>query len=352
MDNWTRIFVVGNSGAGKTTLAKQYTEKYGLTYIDLDKNFNYAEVHNGSPDITFIKSLPEDNFIVDGGPYTRSPNSFRSVHENLVKHSFAKSCLIICAYCSEKDMFFTRIHEKIKAGNYQMDDSTMMKQLYYFYFGAVNDFDYVPSLYFDSCTNEFTSKEEMQSRLKWLLVIKDSIIPNQNRFKSILDACGYDKYYQDIEYINFIGKGTSYQSWDNIKTLCDWKGKSVADLSCFHGYFSFKICDMGGFVTGFDAAPILNIPRLLNDIYAKSVRFIEWSAGQTFSKQYDIALCLDSLQYYPDKELALKLIPANSVLFDVRMNDISLVEKYFNIKYSKKSHRTNYEQMILFGERK
>ena len=62
----------------------------------------------------------------------------------------------------------------------------------------------------------------------------------KENFKKYLDTLSYDKYYQDIECINFIGYTKSSKTWDNIKDLVDWKDKKVADLGCFHGYFSFK----------------------------------------------------------------------------------------------------------------
>lgn len=85
--------------------------------------------------------------------------------------------------------------------------------------------------------------------------------------KKWIDTQEYDKYYQDIECIGLLGYTKSFKTWENIKRLVDWNGKKVADLGCFHGYFSFKAAKLGTIVTGLDDnVAVLKTTQLINEL--------------------------------------------------------------------------------------
>ena len=174
-------------------------------------------------------------------------------------------------------------------------------------------------------------------------------------FKERLDAMKYDKYCQDIEYIDFIGHTKSHITWALIKDMFDWKGKKVVDLGCFHGYYCFKVEQEGGIVTGFDRAPmILRTASVLRDAYNSKVIFQEWSAGEVVPKMYDIALLMIMSYNLPNRRELLENIKCRYVLFEVTTHELPLIYEYYNIIKEKKSPKITPEGewYLLLGERK
>jgi SAM-dependent methyltransferase len=189
----------------------------------------------------------------------------------------------------------------------------------------------------------------MYERIKWMeqYATTNFSVPEQFRlkFKGTLSD------YQDIELINFIGVGRSSEEWDIIKNWIDWEDKKVADLSCFYGYFSFKIVDVKGKPTGFDTNDtILERARALNVAYNKDVQFVLWKSGQVISEEYEVALCLDCFQYYLNKEETLQNIKSKIVIFDVEEKDVPLIQQYYDIVREQPSHRGT--KIVLLGVRK
>jgi SAM-dependent methyltransferase len=158
------------------------------------------------------------------------------------------------------------------------------------------------------------------------------------QFKEHLDTLPYDKFCQDIEYCNLIGHSKSHITWDLMRDMFPWEGKHVADLGCFHGYYCFKAEQEGAIVTGFDRAPIvLATASKLRDLYNSKVLFTEWSGGMVVPKQYDIALLLSVLYFFPDREKAIQNIKCKYLLCDVGNEDFDLIKKYYRIMRHKKS---------------
>ena len=72
------------------------------------------------------------------------------------------------------------------------------------------------------------------------------MIKTKEQLKQHLDSQAYDKYYQDIEVLDFLGYSESSKSWNNINKLnIDWTNKRVCDLGCFHSYFGIKAIKAG-----------------------------------------------------------------------------------------------------------
>ena len=173
---------------------------------------------------------------------------------------------------------------------------------------------------------------------------------DKDAFRNYLGSLTYDKMYQDIEYIDMIGYSSSFKTWESIKDLVKWKGKIVADLGCFHGYFAFKIAELGGKVTGLDRSPeVLDTAKLLNDLYKSSVEFKQWVGGEPVSEEFDIALCLNMLHHTGDEEKTLQNLNCKTVIFEVKYDQRFLISQYFNTIKSVPSHRVG--RIILLGEK-
>jgi len=173
----------------------------------------------------------------------------------------------------------------------------------------------------------------------------------QDVFKIHLNSCEYDKMYQDIEYIEMIGYSQSFKTWQAIKGLIEWKDKKVADLGCFHGYFSFKIAELGGIVTGMDRSSIvLETTEMLNEVYGSQIKTKVWVGGDPIGDGFDVALCLNMLHHCGDEENTLKNMTSKFAIFEVKYDQSFLISQYFDIIKKVQSHRVG--RIILLGVRR
>lgn len=171
-------------------------------------------------------------------------------------------------------------------------------------------------------------------------------------FKLHLDKQTYDKYYQDIEYIDFKGYSKSSQTWEHIKDLVNWKTLKVIDVGCFHGYFSFKAFKEGAKVSGLDIwTQVIEIDEILNEKYNANVRFYHWKAGEYIHEPYDLALFLNVLHHFPDAEKVISNdIKCKKAIFEVNKIQKEMIEKHYTIEKEVESHRIG--RTILLGNRK
>jgi len=178
----------------------------------------------------------------------------------------------------------------------------------------------------------------------------------KEELKKHFDDQTYDKKYQDIECLEIVGYAKSYKTWDNIKNLIDWKGKKVADLGCFHGYFAFKAAKLGAIVTGLDISEtVLKTTKYINEIEGNIINIKKWEGGEEVSSDYDVALCLNVFHHFSDKKKALENIKSKFIIFEVNVNLLNLISEEFNIIKQVKSHRTDNSgimRIILLCERK
>ena len=69
MSTLTRIVVVGTSGSGKTTMARQLAARLGLRHVELDALFWDANWTPAPPAVLrerTLAALPDDSWVVDG----------------------------------------------------------------------------------------------------------------------------------------------------------------------------------------------------------------------------------------------------------------------------------------------
>ena len=173
--------------------------------------------------------------------------------------------------------------------------------------------------------------------------------------KKYLDQQTYDKYYQDVEIINFVGYSKSYETWNSINTLnIDWNRKTVCDLGCFHSYFGIKALKAGAEkVYGLDNHEgVLNTAKLISELSNVKIEHIQWEGGER-TPTCDIALVLNMLHHCKDQNLTLKNTNCNFGIFEVYNSgpktQINIIEKYFNILKTTPSARS--QRVILYGEK-
>ena len=160
--------------------------------------------------------------------------------------------------------------------------------------------------------------------------------------KEHLEKQTYDKWYQNIEFIEFEGYAKSHKSWDNIKGLVDWKDKIVLDIGTFHGYFAFKAEQAGArFVTGIDKNPaVIYTTNMIADRNGSTrCKFICMDADE-IDPHVDIILCLNVFHHLPYKVKFLQsLQKGQKMIMEVDKENRQLIEDYCDIITSKLSHR-------------
>jgi len=176
---------------------------------------------------------------------------------------------------------------------------------------------------------------------------------NINELRKHFDEQDYDKKYQDIEILSFIGYTESYKSWKNIEYLSiEWKDKVICDLGCFHGYFGIKAIKEGASkIIGLDrSSTVLKTAQMITDLSNAFdvTEYKVWEGGSDIP-ECDMIMCLNVLHHFEDKDLALSKMNTDA-LFEINMDDLVLVQKYFNVEQSINSHRQN--RQIYFCKRK
>jgi len=354
-----KIFITGVTATGKTYLAKKISEKIGIEYYDFDIHWDWNN-QTLEYEEKFLNNLP-NNFITDAIPYTNRYNSFQEYRNN------NKNVLIICTFQSDISQWMKNIINKsfFTVLDYNNLDN-IIPNIYFhtnfydawMYFYTIETEVIKPTFYYDTILNKIITPNEFQkikqNTIEQLLTLKSK---KQHFFKDYLDTFDpkiHDKFYQDIECIDFIGYSKSYQTWEHIKDLIDWKEKTVIDLGCYHGYFSFKAEQMGvSKITGLEKwDSVLEIAKLIKHILQSKVDFQIWDAGQE-TPDADIALVLNILHHTMDIEKTLQNINAKIAIFEIEKDQAELIKKYFTITKEIESHRVDATQnrIILLGEK-
>jgi 2-polyprenyl-3-methyl-5-hydroxy-6-metoxy-1,4-benzoquinol methylase len=363
-----KIFVTGLSGSGKTMFAKLFSAFYNVPYFDFEANWGgYFGITENQYN-KLIEKLP-DEFVIDAIPYKYQIDN---AQKDIRMLNALELCLdgwshvygrlnfldyyeknkddikIICVCCTNRKEFERRLKFAYKIQGYD--------EYYYFYHVIVkNIFSKLNIEYYDTYSNEFISKTELYKRLEWINEDNINILRKENLMQCI-DVQKYDKLYQDIECIDFIGYTESFKTWDSIKNLVNWKGKNVADLGCFHGYFSLKIAKEGANVTGFDInAAILEITNYINEIEGDIIKLKKWTGGEEISAEYDIALALNVIHHFNNIKESLHNIKSKTVIFETNTDLVDLINEEFEIIKVVESHRVNAagkKRIILLCEKR
>lgn len=343
-----KIFVTGLSGNGKTWFATQYAKEFNHPYISFDENWDYS-ISRTQPKIVFDNVIQKygDSFITDAIPFpTVDGKALFLDYYNENKDDIK----VICVVCPNLNELHKRRLENPSIGSEHKELWNVYYDLYDFYGKTLKSFKSLPNVdieYYDTFSNEYISGSELYGRVRQELI---------NNFKGFLESLAYDKNYQAIECINFPGYTDSIQTWNNIKDLVDWKGKKVADLGCFHGYFGFKAAKAGAIVTGLDLHPvIIKTASVLNYIEGNIVNFKQWEGGQEVSADYDIVLALNVIHHFKDLRTSLQNIKARTVIFEVNQEEIEPITEFFTIIKKVKSHRhsiKHVDRSILLCVRK
>ena len=348
IDNPSKIFITGVTATGKTYWAKKLSEKFGMTYYDFDFHWDFTK-KNPEYEKEFLDNLP-DSFIIDAIPYTNRYNSFQEYRKK-------NDTSVICTFNSDITKWIKNV---INKNFYTVNSPQFIIEFYnaWIYFYTIEIETIKPDFFCDNNLDKLITPEEFeQEKNKIITKLKILKSKNQPLFKDYLDTFDpkvYDKFYQDIECINFIGYSKSYETWSRIKDLVDWKNKTVIDLGCYHGYFSFKAEQQGASnVTGLEMhSSVLDITRMIKHMNQSKANFQIWECGRP-TPEADIALVLNILHHAKNIDETLQNINAKIVIFEIEKRQVEDVERYFKITKEIESHRVddNQSRIILLGEK-
>lgn len=331
------IILLGVSCSGKTTYAKQFAQGSDYKYISYDSFYSYRAEETLEANFEKLKSLIGDSEkIIMDGYYNFRDKNFERFKKEICKNV---ECVVVFA---SLDTLLRR--RKSKGGEILKEDSYGIIHNYLVRYPEV--VNYKKAKFVDTSNDSFEepnihSLKELNKYLKEI---------NKKSFDKYLLLMDYDKNYQDIEVINFKGYIDSATSWDNMKDLVKWKDKLVMDLGCFHGYFAFKAEREGATVVGLDKhIGVLDTARLINWLGDDSVKFEYWLESDKI-KKCDVILCLNVLHHFENAEAVLAGMNCEEAIFEVNKDQVSLIQKYFEIVKEIDSHRKN--RVVLLAHRK
>lgn len=181
-----------------------------------------------------------------------------------------------------------------------------------------------------------------------------------------------DANYQDIEIDGKIihkGYTPSQDDWKLIKEIVTVKGKSVCDVGCFNGYFSFKAEDAGAvFVDGYDTnAAALDIANKIKTMRKSGCNFIDKNIENDvpfLRRRYEIAFVLNVIHHVTDVELQKRFIlelfkKCEEVVVEANAKEFKVIEECakdvkFEMKKARKSTRADsggeYRYIKVYGK--
>jgi 2-polyprenyl-3-methyl-5-hydroxy-6-metoxy-1,4-benzoquinol methylase len=373
-----RTFVTGVYGSGKTWFAKRYAARRGVPFVSFDDLFRYGVRENQSRAI--LRDLPAA-FVMDAIPIDEN-----AAWDDFREYEAGHDVLIVCAYCPDPVRWLRRVAAKadqaavgrLRLGRalprqigtlarqrlrdlkrtlrgthpkslrlHDRQERAHLREYRDFYtrrLAVLRTFRNV--LYYDSLRDELTSETEMLRRMH------AETFPLHEHLDRATGE--YDAAYQDIEALEASGYSESARTWENIGDLIEWRGRRVVDLGCFHGYFSFKIEDRGGIVTGLDrSAAALETARMVNALRGGRVEFRQWTGGDPIP-ECEIVLCLNVLHHFGDAAMQERVVAGmrcDAALFEINAGQLPMLERRFRELARHRSHRQNRIIVLAKGPR-
>jgi len=157
----SKIFVTGIYGSGKTTFAKAYAKHAKLKYIDFDMYFTYSKIN---PNLSAsaeenIFNILSDRFVIDAIPFSIEGGKTK----NFIKYARENTIRIVCCVCTDKAEWIERV-EKTKQVKVDLSRYSHYATFYYKTILMYSEFDVQ---FYDTCLNEYITKEQLYSRINW-----------------------------------------------------------------------------------------------------------------------------------------------------------------------------------------
>ncbi|MFA5967467.1 MAG: methyltransferase domain-containing protein [Patescibacteria group bacterium] len=329
------LIVVGESGSGKTQFAKRYAKEHQATYLDFDMLFDYSDTQNACARLidkltVIIQNSPGNSFVLDGYIFYNLPSVELSTKQRshlTIAHLAEKldADVSLCLCFAAPHILRQRQLAKAKADPLYpplQKTNAMLKEEIEAKFLGIIVLDPDPIL-IDTTDPTFppVTKKTFPQRWQELLLLSDLV------------DMEHDKFYQDIELpsgVQLKGYSDSAQTWNRLSSIIDFTGKTVLDIGCFHGFFSFKAEEAGAkAVVGIDhSLPSLDIARRIGWLKNARATFHEGDMDDfTVEQPYDIVLVLNVLHHAKNKEQSLQNIfhAGDLIVFEAPMEQKEMI---------------------------
>jgi len=280
--------VVGPSRTGKTTYAKSREGFSFLCYDDMlyHTRWNFQAFKENL--VNLLNNHSSEDFILDGwfSKYNWNPES---VHD--LKEKTNREIAVTCFYAPIEEVV-ARSECETRA-----DILEVYRRLARFYRDDLRD---IPFRFRDS-EKEFSFSEFMRLlRPEMVTVTREEVLSFISELENLQN---YDRYYQTIDLpygISLLGYERTELTWQLIAKLVDFRGKTVLDAGCYHGFCCRGAEDAGARrVFGLDRVPkIIENAKRIGDMWGYETSFIQADLDEfTDSVDFDIVMCLNTIQY-------------------------------------------------------
>ncbi|MDD3491797.1 MAG: methyltransferase domain-containing protein [Candidatus Pacebacteria bacterium] len=344
------ILIYGLPGSGKTYLAKRLCKEKKAKYINFDL-FHYYKTSNNKIEKekllnfleSIIKTTKANTLVLDG--FSENINL-----EDLIKELDLRSEIYFCF--AAPHIIKRRQTEKRKKKKCKIDYSEQaIKQLtssLFIYVAHLN-----PNLITVDTTNNklaFIKKEDWKKRWMDLIFLSGFANTDNNQFF----------HYHRIELPSGIiikGYSESEKTWERIQNLVDFSDKSILDIGCCYGYFSFKIEERGAKdIVGLEKnKEIIDVAKKIHALKKSKIFFKQGEVENIcLEKYFDIILVLNMLHHVKNISKALDNIfsMGDCIIFEIPFEQEKIIleiGKKWNFQLSTQlnSHRGGREILVL-----
>ena len=305
--------LLGDYGTGKTTTAKYLVKHKGGVYLDVDSLSQRNDNYDSSTLIEKLKSIikPGVDYFLDGFPtgyyYGTLTRETLDIPVNY----------IVCMAAPD-----TTIKRQIKKE--QDVDTTLprsigeIKGITHLCASIALTYDRDP-LFADTTAYPPIFWKKQAWFIRWMEI---------NIYASLKDA----GEYQDVELSDrtVTGLSKSYKTWDRLRSLIDFSGKSVIDYGCNYGYFCFKAEETGASIMiGVDESQsVINMATSIAMTKGSRAKFVTSELKNFKPIQTDIIMALNVLHHlnYDSAVIMRMFKSAGMVVIEMPDKDLPKVD--------------------------
>lgn len=315
--------LLGFGEAGKTAYAEKYFKEEEILRFDNFEPYGSSEKFENSMRwlAKVCNRCGDRDLIMDGYLYILNDEiqgkNF-TYFKNLLEHHTIKPIVIF----TDAETIVNRVLGRQNPQN-KSPDNINKGFIVNFYEKLRESFNFSNAKFYHAIDGEFKPVGTYDRVTEIVSGVKEEDVKALlNRLSKIIPeeeyGTRYDPYYQTIQLpfgyeITGYGKDCQFEigTWNQIKKSINWKDKSIADIGCLNGYFSFKIKNMQAKeVVGYDLfRQSCEIGKEIAKLKCLDVDFKIFDANKDMlPKEYDVILLLNTLHHLSNPEYCLNEI--------------------------------------------